>query len=187
MHSYDRALTVFSPDGHLFQVEYAMEAVRKVRRVVAVLRIGIFCGRRSVWQVYCPWNREENNCTASRFSHSQKTAENRRKHHLSVYWVKCRCQKACRYRTFVSLAPTKARVEAQSYRMSFDEIPSVKYIANYVGRQQQLFAFSSALSVDTHSEVVVVRSASARLSAAWTARRDVFSPRIPQESSWSGR
>lgn len=73
-------------------------------------------------------------------------------------------------------------MEAQSYRSSFDEIPSVKYIANYVGRQQQMYFFCSIPHIDIHNAVVVVLSVSVLSSAVWTASKAVCSSPIPRVS-----
>lgn len=117
MPSYERAITIFSPNGRLFQVEYATEAVKRSNTAVAVR--GADCvvlaaerkaqsklqDRRTVYKI-CPIDDNMHAAFAGLMADARVVVDD-------------------------------ARVAAQSYRLMYGEPPSIEYLTRHIAELMQ--------------------------------------------------
>ncbi|OZC12800.1 peptidase, T1 family [Onchocerca flexuosa] len=146
MERYDRAITIFSPDGHLFQVEYAQEAVKKGSTAVGVR--GKNCVVIGVEKKSIPTLQDDRTIRKIHsidehvmlaFADYFSNAFNKNSYKLSFFFNQ---------HVFTGLSADarvlvdRARIECQSYKLTLEDPVTVGYIARYIANTKQRFTQS---------------------------------------------
>lgn len=117
---------MFSPDGHVFQVEYALEAVKRGTCAVGVKGkdlVVLGCEKRSAMKL------QDTRITPSKIGLIDE--------HVCLAFAGLNAD--------ARILVDKARVEAQSHRLSVEDPVTVEYITKYVAGVQQRYTQSGGV------------------------------------------
>jgi 20S proteasome subunit alpha 4 len=119
MPTYDKAITIFAPDGNLFQVQYAFEAVNRGSATIGIK--GKDCVVLAV---------EKKSTAALQDAHTIRKILQVDEHIMLTF---------AGLQADARVLVDKARLECQSFRFNFEDEPSLEYIARFVAETQQKY------------------------------------------------
>lgn len=117
MPTYDKANTVFSPDGQLFQVQYAFEAVQRGSATISI--VGKDCIIMAV---------EKNAVDKLQDAHTIRKIQKVDSHLMCTF---------AGLQADARLLIDKVRFECQSFRYQYEDEPSIEYVSKFIAETQQ--------------------------------------------------